>query len=621
MDDALSREPEDPALRPGNYWKRLAWLEWARSFSPRNSGGGSGRRDFLWLTVLLFLTTVLGLFLWGSKQGAQAQFIDVSLGNVPGYGVPIWIRKNFAEGRNPGINASLIGRIDALGAGDVRTFPYRQVDGQLRLPELEEVRFSKNGEGRIWSSSDTSRQPTFRGRAVSVRDPLWPQSPGSEAEIATGSLPLTLVLHRELFERHFRCEGYAEALAGTFARLEVDAQPNDPLWCIGDAIWLEAKVKNRWERTRFRVTWTDEIPAMEPVVFLIPLHTLLALELLDEAAEAEIFLEGEGTAARRIAGLFLKTPEADLGSRLDRFKSCLGGTTPDGVSIRFATARTWEQVQSCAVFAELQVADRSSMQPSADLTVAEEITSETLTLDAEGRLEFPCSLLHRKRRDRLDCEDGEMVDPYTLKDVFREAIVYVADPSDVLPKAEAIEALRVDGDAGRGGQPGRAVHLQDVYQDAITRLAFIVRVVNLLSGHYTVFFAIFLLVLFGVQIALVIVHRRFIYGVLLAKGFSRSELFWLVESQVTLSASLGLTVAICLLELMQRLLNWGMDKLLTDSRFVGRISRHSDILPISLVDYASAGILIFVMTWCLTAFFMGILCARGRDEPCQLLCT
>ena len=71
-------------------WLRLGLREWGRGLAG-TSRDRSGRRDFFYLTALLAATLVLGVLLLGTREGMLNRFLDVSLGHMPGHGIPIWV--------------------------------------------------------------------------------------------------------------------------------------------------------------------------------------------------------------------------------------------------------------------------------------------------------------------------------------------------------------------------------------------------------------------------------------------------------------------------------------------------------------------------------------------------
>jgi hypothetical protein len=130
-------------------WQQLAFLEWRRSTLQ-----GRQNLDFFWLTILLTLTLLLTLLLWGGREGLLNKFVDVSIGYVENAGIPIWLATNRMEG----IDRALL---QQLAEQDMAIYPYREVEWhQVDLP---------NHDQTIWRDKVTP----FIGWAVSFADPLW----------------------------------------------------------------------------------------------------------------------------------------------------------------------------------------------------------------------------------------------------------------------------------------------------------------------------------------------------------------------------------------------------------------------------------------------------------------
>ncbi|EDN71593.1 hypothetical protein BGS_1209 [Beggiatoa sp. SS] len=119
---------------------------------------GKPNRDFFWLTVLLTLTLILTMLLWGSQRGLLNKFVDVSIGYTEGAGIPIWLAADTVQG----INREILKQLD------FKLYPYREVE-HFEVALLGKNDENSENESKIWDS----KQVAFTGWAVAFDDPLW----------------------------------------------------------------------------------------------------------------------------------------------------------------------------------------------------------------------------------------------------------------------------------------------------------------------------------------------------------------------------------------------------------------------------------------------------------------
>ncbi|MCP4203844.1 MAG: hypothetical protein GY769_18145, partial [bacterium] len=364
------------------------------------------------LSILLCLTSFLTLFLWGTREGLLGQFINVSLGKVEGYGVPVWVLSNIGDGRNPGIDCELTARLEALDPGLIHVFPFRRIEGDVGLPG------PPKGETAAWSDQYGS----FYGRAVWPHDPLW-TSPG-EAASQNGedgpAVPLEVVLNRKLLEQSLRCDAYRAALRGLYPGLTLPEEGQDALECLSNGrIWLDVRLGRGRRLVSFRIRWNDQIPSMESVAFLLPMRTYQVIELTQSNPGIRYFPEGEGEASERIAELAVwgfAGGDVSGRRRLDALARCLGGAVVGTTHVSLEQPRPRAAAEACAEASELRLAERSAPGPK-DLTVSSFVTGELFRLEPSPELQecggrrllIPCaSLSQRWREQNLDCDENNV---------------------------------------------------------------------------------------------------------------------------------------------------------------------------------------------------------------------
>ena len=180
-----------------NVWQKLAWVEWKRGVSWKSKAD----RDFFWLIILLSLTLILALLLWGGRAGLLNKFVDVSVGYVEGAGIPIWLATNNVNG----VDRNLLQNAE-LARQNINLHPYREVEWhEVNLPTTDDK------QPKIWDPKKIpAKKVHFNGWAVSFNDPLWkmamksqPTGKSQTTQNDTSGLPLEIILNRSLFEQYF----------------------------------------------------------------------------------------------------------------------------------------------------------------------------------------------------------------------------------------------------------------------------------------------------------------------------------------------------------------------------------------------------------------------------------
>ncbi|MCP4112242.1 MAG: hypothetical protein GY749_43085 [Desulfobacteraceae bacterium] len=217
------------------FW--LAWIEWSRSLFKRESPG-TYRYDFFWLTILLVLISVMGLFLWSSKQGVLNKCMDVFLGNVPNYGVPIWLEAQLSPvGGRHLIGREVLKKISDLRISSLEAHPYKEVEEiYVKLPDYNVPGMSQyKSKEPIWRDKQSpDKNVEFNARAVYPQDPLWIVSRKKKERVL--NLPLEVTLDRSLFKKYFDCDVYRQSIDSSVPENLLGGMPeireSDSLWCL-----------------------------------------------------------------------------------------------------------------------------------------------------------------------------------------------------------------------------------------------------------------------------------------------------------------------------------------------------------------------------------------------------
>jgi hypothetical protein len=603
-------------------WQQLSWLEWQRSLWL-----GKPNRDFFWLTVLLSLTLLLAMLLWGSQRGLLNQFIDVSIGYIEKAGIPIWVAADTVQGINR----------DILTTTDFKLYPYREV-AYFEVALIDKNLLDQGDEREIWPRQQTP----FTGWAVSFDDPLWKMGMSSSDNAinlpSDNSLPLVMILNKSLFEKYFNCNTYLELLQQQLPFWQPPSPSADPLSCLvnqaGTAeLWLDVKVGSNRQLIPFQVIWQQQIPTLQDLAFLFPLSTLNMLTLnrlytaLDyqpqmQASQIEqvkqVMWQGfdEQPIMKQLSACF---PQANIkGSRFS-FQSpifenwLIQCTQQHQIPLKIGNERIAEPYLQITE-KKLPVYDFHYDTNSHWLTIACFQSTRCRPCDKVADLSQALGDFHDKI---LSCEAEQnqvKVDMISAIGNYLYAFAYVENREELVDKVEEITHFRLPG------MERNIFYVHSTYEDALVRFMFIDNIMKILEIFYSPFFLAFLIVLLWVQIGIVIAHRKHNYGIYLSKGLSATQVRLLVLMQMALSLAVALGITIILVELMQWQLAWQVYQVTTVKPYIDHIiAGQLDLLPVSWQDYLIVGGIFLLLLYLITEFLLIRLISARRTEPAYLI--
>lgn len=570
-------------------WQQLALLEWRRS-----TFQGKQNLDFFWLTILLTLTLLLTLLLWGGREGLLNKFVDVSIGYVEDAGIPIWLATNRIEG----IDRPLL---QQLATQPITIYPYREVEWhQISFPQQDE---------NIWQD----KAVPFMGWAVSSTDPLWKETHAPE-----NTIPLAIILNRRLFTQHFNCEAYIAALQKPLALLNID----DPKTCLANnTLWLEVKTGHTRTLLPFRIHWQPHLPTVQPLAFLLPLSTLNTLLLVNSTESLSYYPDLDGD--RWVKQLLLRTDTETVDAVMTNLSLCLPSATIRHRRVTLATPLPETWLKRC--FAEYGVIPlKTDKQMTPYFKITEFLTIPyTLTYDnQQNQLTItcrqnancqPCTAIPSLQGKTQQCEaQRAVVDLFKAIGGYQRAFVYVEDRAILSTHLEKIKNFPPD-------QEAKAFYFHHTYDDALVRFKFIDKIMQLLELCFSPFFILFIGVLLVVQIGMVITHRKHNYGILLAKGVAWRQIQWIIFLQLTMSFGVAISMTILMGEGMQTLLAAQLAQITTMPPYIDHIVTSGlDLLPLTVVNYLQVGgVILFVLH--ITGFLLlKILIAKHYQEPAYL---
>ncbi|MBT3388431.1 MAG: hypothetical protein HN417_10900 [Desulfobacula sp.] len=630
------------------------WIEWLRSFSWAKIGIGY-RRDFFWLTILMLLTFTLMLLLWSSHEGVANKFMDVSIGFVPGKGVPVWVKSERSQlGGRFLMDNEVIDKIRQIDTGSAEIFPYSDVDhSYARLPAYSPSyeKLDKMQKAVWMDEKNPDKNAEIRIRAVYLDDPLWTGQANEKLNKESNesnnkkpaSLPLELVIDESLFNKHFNCEAYLNALRSRLPKAIIMAayEPASEKSCLdylgkegNRRLWLDIKTKNGRELVEFRVRTVPRIHTMERVAILFPMSTFHALNLADLNPNLIYFPEGEGREVNRVKKLkFWQSLNKKSDNKSDKkfeqeqikaFADCLECREPKGkrLEIEFYSATPENIIKACAKEHNIIIEgndDTNDMLEMPYVSITDEIRGTRIQSDDKGNILVPFDVLNpslqkeyanNKANDKTNIVKVNMVKELRG---YADALVYVKDRTALFKTINAIKKIKTE-------KGESALNIPQIYQDSVARIGFINKVLGMLKLPYMLFFFLFFLVLLTTQLGFVVDHRKHNYGVFLSKGFSVSSIYYMVLFQMLLCFAPAFLSASVILLTMRFCFSLRLNNILDSVNYRDHINVGDlELLPISLQDYLCIAFVCVLTILFITSLRLRFLGLKAHTEPSSLL--
>jgi len=591
------------------YWLPIAKKELFMQFSLKRQPSD---RDFLWLTLLSMLVLLFALLILSTRDGLSERMVDLLLGRVPGYGIPVWVRANpYTKGGQNLIDRKIINQVNAMGIspdqfnpdkGSTSFFPglsihpYQEVD-QITLSFPEDSIWNRQGHD--------PESPRFEGIAVSQSDPLW--SFATQLYTLNHNRKINdfcIVLNRSIFKTYFQYDAYRDALKKRLpAPLFREIPDKDQFFNgkINSHIWLMVGATK--DLLRLEVIWVDRFPIPGKFAYLFPWHHYHALEKAYQYSKLSYFPEVSSySQKKRVKSIFVRREVTS--DKRDSFAKCLSGdlTTKRGqhyITFKREIPEFW--VDACAVDIGID---------NQHYRIAHPVTGDRITLNSFDSIELPCSKVPKDKlppdaQDKCSQNSGEYFT--ALLPGSSRAFVYVPERGQL---STAITALK--------NMEQKPLLIPWIYGDALKRFGALIKIMDVLSSPYFILFILFLIALFGVMIATLIGHRKHYYGIFLSKGMGRRHIYAMLLFQIGMALLIGLIGAAISLQNIRYLINRHFA--LASQSFSDVLPLNTpDLLPISLYNHIcvfSAGLII---AWFLTLFILYALPLRKSTMPDDLL--
>ncbi len=631
------RDRPDRAVRVA-LW--LAWTELRRSALPGTAPDG---RDF---QVLIFFLILLSLFvslLLSLQAGLLDRVADSLMGKVETAGYPIVITAALHTPYK--VDRAIVEAFTAEGPpqGDITVPP------TLRVPDLElhPFRILYGSEGTLgfgrsdrdpdappaWQATQGGSATPFNGWAVRrAHDPLWAwamEHASAPSGKAVGLFPDAppIVLNVALFESFdyaaYRA-GLAKDLPAPLVALTAPASADGVRPRDLDILWLRANVGvGPKPLVPFRAHWIPNIPAAEPITYLVPAGLMAAFQRSGIWPGFRLFPEHGSGEGRRVSLLqvFPAPGRAQEAAKAaEALDACLGGgdaRQPGALPRwRFEDPLPLAIVTFCVTKAGLP--DMETPAPPGgpvQAVRAETVASVPYTVTSDDHLVIPCDAVGTDGRERLDgCGMSDHgAGRYDFLTGFNGATVYVPRRDRIPETRDALLGVRRD--------ETQVFWIAPSYDRALDRFHFIESVLSAARLPLVGVGFVFALFLTAFFLTVVISHRRRTYGLMLAQGFGARTVLFAVATQVLVAALIAVPAGFLLAGLLRGGFSWiGWD---ADVQHLARetLGLHGvDILPppdpLTLVV---AGLAILASSLLLLGGTLLLLPLRHRTEPTDLL--
>jgi hypothetical protein len=580
------------------YWLPVATKEFFMQFSFKRQ---PANRDFLWLTLLSMLVLLFALLMSATREGLSERMVDLLLGRVPGHGIPVWVRANpYTSGGKNLIDSSIVKQVNAMGAYQGRNVANNRVPGLRIYPyhEVDQISLSLPGDN-IWRKHPHDPEsPAFEGIAVTEKDPLW--------IFATKPFikkPLTIVLNRSIFKSYFKYDAYRERLERLLPAPLFQKIPSKSNFLFSDKTQIWLLVGSVKDLLMLDVIWIDRLPIPGKFAYVFPWNQYQALEKAYQYSNIRYFPEVEPKQKQQRAKTIYLRKDVSSYNR-DQLSKCL-----DGSMIRKRGQFYIEFKRPIPEFWVNACVDELGIDAT-NVRIAHPITGDTIHLKTFDQIALPCrkvpeDILSFEAQDK--CKENPAYHYIQVLPGSPRAFVYVPDRGLL---NTAIAKLK-DMDQ-------KPLLIPWIYADALKRFGALIQIIDILSSPYLVLFILFLVALFGVMIATLIGHRKHYYGIYLAKGMGRLDIYGMLFFQIGLTLVIGLIAAAISLQSIRYLINVHF---VEASRSFSDVMplKSPDLLPVSFYNHIFVFCAGMLVAWLLTLFILYLLPLRTNTMPDDLL--
>ncbi|MCP4112243.1 MAG: hypothetical protein GY749_43090 [Desulfobacteraceae bacterium] len=386
-----------------------------------------------------------------------------------------------------------------------------------------------------------------------------------------------------------------------------------------DKIWLSVKVGRERELLRFRIHWAERVYTVEKVALLFPMSTFNALLLSYGNPGLRYYPEGEGRITRRFKKLLL----FGLDKQTDKLAECLSGRLKGDNIISFTPPfPAQNRIKACAdqFHIRAELGDQPILPEHPYIRVNEALEGYQLGYDNDGNIITPVDALSPDYREISSIAGKGLarIDMIEAGNGFRYIVVYVKERNALFDTIEELKNITV----ADNGVERNALDIHEFSHDAVTRFGFISDIVNIVEKGFLPVFFLFLFFMLFVQIGVVLNHRSYNFGVLLAKGFCTGHIYLIIFLQIFFCFIVGYGLGgLVVFYIGVPALSFQFKKLIAFKNYGEYIDIGDvELLMLSTQDYCHTLLIMLSIILLVTYFQLRVVMKlKNSSEPSQLL--
>jgi len=585
----MKKKIQNSSNIPGFF--RVIFIELSMSFFRKKI---TGSKDFLKFFILLLLIFTFSFLLMGSKEGLSDKLVDVILGRVPGYGIPIWVRSNpFSDnGYEKQIDDEIVNQVHSNTG--LNLYPYKEVHhAMIGLPD-----------DNIWISQNKNEISEFYGIATSEDDPLWKYSLDNYNKSLLSDNSFIIVLSRSVFKNNFNIKAYESAL---LQHLPHNIPEPYPLAFSQNAIvdqpdkanYIYLLIGQNKDLIPIQVIWVDKIPIPGNFAYLFSLNKLHSLQ---KALQYNFNYFPESKS--RINQIYIRQEIEDKSK--DNLLKCLNRNSSIAT---FVTKRGMNYIEFKYPQPEFWIKYCFDSLNIDEYQTAEQEQSLNVEFKKWGNFGIPCMKLNLlTEKESFICEQNPQALIYKKIDGYRSGFLYVKDRKQISKKVKEINSL-----------DNKPLIIPWVYHNTLSRLGALTKLLDILKKPFIIIFIIFLVSIIWINIDILVTNRINNYGIFLSKGINYKQIYFMVYSQTILCIVSSWFLAIIFFIMCSWWLNYILLKAMIEFKDFLSFLNSSRYLYLESSDFLivlSIGILLDLIITTLILYFLPL---TSKTMPDALL--
>lgn len=528
-----------------------------------------GAMDFGLLFIFFTIIFTLSLLLMSTNRGLLDSLVDTFLSKNSDGNIPIHVTTNI--GINEPISKDVLAELKEKTGLDADIF-------------VE----ADSGQGKLYGF-EKSKVKSWIGKFLLEDSYSWKKY----IEDADTKGKNIIVLNRNSFRDHFDYKEYKEKLT---KNMNVKL-PND-IFAL-ESLWLEFYFNNSKEFVEFDIVWVDNIYDVQEIDFLLPMDIMVKLKYISKVTNLD--------SVKSNINIREIIDSLNLSLYKDRVSIKLIVVEDNNILEKISKKFKGEQTDDEFEFSEYirqSTLDSFLIEHGFDTKKSYEILDDK----AYDQLELDGSevLLSLKPNKLSQVDIGSINQKGDIKIVellngdysVKVPLSEVAFVSHIISYAKGRDAIDKARDLIENFQykdeTTNYLMLDPLYKNSLRKLGFLSKILSELKMPYITILGLIFLFLIINQITMIISHRKFQYGILIAKGLERRMILSILMTQLSILLLVSALISFTLMKLV----SWYLESSIIFATEAYRDLIDIDklnILPISFEDLVIVVIAIFIV--------------------------